>query len=461
MHKQGSSSFVSARGRRWLFASLTALSLFISACGGADPTVAALPAEVASVEPAQASDSSPQALGQQIDQLAVDVGSQQAAAHKAVGDQAVANAVAAAVPPAEVPSGSAQQTDSAAATETPTSTATAVDAADSKKSILAVTSTTSLDPNTDPRVVSLLDGDKSAAAHTWHDFLQLSDWQSIDYLKELPSNGVRHWDGSLWFGRAWSGIDGKPLYTARLRQYQPTFGGNTARAEWMSPNVGWSNLPYVIDEKRGYWFAVEYRFADDIVNNTGQQYGGRSSLNIAEAHNITWGDLPRSSGEGFGGRVTGNQLIWRIHGPGSNPSYLYDVRTTPLSTTPVANLASGGSSGTSRQWIIATLQPGQSVKLVGRVKFANTKAGNPRTEIWRKIGSGSWVKIIDNWDANTYSTGVRYWKVGLYTWDLSSTWWGNRNTRTMDIRSDMWLRDEASSGRVALSSDLLMRWLDR
>lgn len=349
-----------------------------------------------------------------------------------------------------------------------TSTASAADAANSPVMVAAagdtqrgaIPASAAWLPRADPRVVTLLDGEELPENHHERDLLQLADGQSIHSLKAIPANGIRHADGSLWFGRE-KQADGRSTFTARMWRYQPLFQGISQRAEWHAPNIGIQNLPWVIDETRGYWFALDYRFGSDVVENTGTQYGGGAAMTISGLHSITWGDLPRSEGQDFGGRVVGRQLMWRIHGPGANPSFVYDVRTTPLSTQVVRTVAAGGESGTSRHWIIADLQPNVSVKLVGRVKFADTLAGKPRTEIWRKIGDGPMEKIIDNKEANTFSKGVRYWKVGNYTWDTSAQWWGNRDSRTMHIRSDVWVRDEKNSSNPQFSPEMLMKWLDR
>jgi hypothetical protein len=312
----------------------------------------------------------------------------------------------------------------------------------------------------DPRIVTLLDGNLSPKRHKPQDGLQLFTGQRVWRLIDIPGDQIKHSDGQTWFG--WERApDGRPAYTARLRRGQPAFQGSTLRAEWHAPSGGKGNQKFAIDERGSYWFASDYQFGSDVVSNTGRQYRGSSQITVSGAHAIGWGDFPKSSGQDFGLRTNGNQLYMRIHGPGAAPSYIYDVRKNPLSTTVIGQTNSGGNFGTSRNWIISDIAADQSIKLVGRVKFSNVKSGNPRLQVWRKIGNGPMVKIIDNSDPNTFSTGLRYWKVGLYTWDTSSTWWGDRNTRTLRIRSDLWMRDESSSGRPNLTENALMAWLER
>jgi hypothetical protein len=71
------------------------------------------------------------------------------------------------------------------------------------------------------------------------------------------------------------------------------------------------------------------------------------------------------------------------------------------------------------------------------------------------------VKVITNTDPNAMTNGNRYWKTGLYTWDVGSGWWGSIPTRTMHLRSDLWIKNVSSPGRPALDEKVIEAWLDR
>ena len=89
---------------------------------------------------------------------------------------------------------------------------------------------------------------------------------------------------------------------------------------------------------------------------------------------------------------------------------------------------------------------------------ASTAAGNPRTEVWLKKGSGSMVKVVDMSEPNTgpASGSYRYQKAGIYKFDGT---FGASSSRSFYRRGWMIAKNEA--GATALNESTMMRWLER
>jgi hypothetical protein len=323
-----------------------------------------------------------------------------------------------------------------------------------------------LDVATDPRLVSLVDGDRPASQHPSNMALQLHTGTNAAYgggtkptfLKQLGPEGYRHSDGSVWVKRE-QRADGKWAFTLRMKQGQQSFvnpgdGGQTQRAEILAAE-GPEYQGKMIDERGGdYWFAQDMTFDADMVRS--------SSMAISGAHDITWRPAPYASYGASIGSLLGNNLMqWKIIGPGKGPSYIYDVRNGPSTTVVGTSELAGGRWGTGRWWKLWNPVADVSIKIWGRIRFGDTAAENPRLDMWRKIGDGPAVKVISNTDLNAMTNGNRYWKTGLYTWDVGSGWWGSIPTRTMRLRSDLWIKNVSSPGRPALDEDVIEAWLDR
>jgi hypothetical protein len=362
--------------------------------------------------------------------------------------------------------GSTAETASTETTTSPaptTSTATDVTVAATTTNVTGSTTTSTsstsvLDVASDPRTRYWVDGDRPASEHTDRVFLQLHDGATAApgntgskpaLLNQLGANGYLHADGTPWVKRETRG-DGKWAFTLRLKAGQPLFQGNTVRAEMgAQEGPGWEHV--MIDERGGeYWGAQEVWFDND---------GALQGAFGCGAHDITWRSAPYYSyGHTFGAKSS-NVFYWKMHGPGNGPSYTYDVRNLPLSTTPVDSAASGGLHGTARWWKIWDIQASVPIKLVWYVKFGDTQAEQPIFRMWRKIGNGPMVQVIETNEPNTMTNGYRYWKTGGYIWDVPNGYSGP--TRTYRLRSDVWMNASSAAGRPDLSPAILMAWLDR
>jgi hypothetical protein len=332
-----------------------------------------------------------------------------------------------------------------------------------------------LDAARDPRTTVVVDADRTAAQQPKYALVNLHGpsmtatapnvGQRPWRLNEIPELGYRHADGSAWIKRE-TRPDGKSAFTLRIRKGQPVYAvGNDPATAALSHRAeisteegpGWENS--MIDEDRGeYWIGLDYWFDADMAANQG-------GLSINDGHKVSWRTGKYfSDGHPLGLLVGGTTVYFRIHGPGSTGSFAYDVRTTPLSTQVVSTDGpTGGQHGINHLWAIANTPDliGKSFKLVARVRYGNMAYKNPRTEVWRKIGDGPLVKIIDVNHPNTFSEGYRYAKVGLYSWDPSDAFYGSAGTRTIRMRSVLWIRDEPSPGRPKLGQDVITNWLQR
>jgi hypothetical protein len=361
--------------------------------------------------------------------------------------------------------GSTAETASTATTTSPaptTSTATDVTVAATTTNVTASATTstsspTALDVASDPRTRYWLDADKAASEHTDRNFLQLHDGTAAApgnsgskpvYLKQLSADGYVHADGTPWVKRQVRS-DGKWAFTLRLKAGQPTFQGDTVRAEIGAvEGPGWEHV--MLDERGGdYWGAQELWF-----DNDGAAQGGFGS----GTHNITWRSAPYySEGHSFATH-SNSTLFWTIVAPEGGRSWTYDVRNG-ASTSPVDSALSGGNWGTSTWWKLWDIQANVPIKLVWRVRFSKDQTYDPLFILWRKVGSGPMVKVVETREPNTFSSGYRYWKTGGYVWGVSNGYSGS--TRTYRLRSDLWMNVGTAPGRAELSADTLMAWLDR
>ena len=157
--------------------------------------------------------------------------------------------------------------------------------------------------------------------------------------------------------------------------------------------------------------------------------------------------------------IKGRTLVWGHAAPGTGNWLRCDVRTIPLNTTFTTEEAAGADYGLPREWQLADLNAGESMQVIAKVTLGNTGSYNPRTEVWTKQGSGLMVKRIDYVGNNTFSSGVRYGKMGLYSWEPTTQWWGDKNTRTARIRSMATFRADAGTPGITVTN--LRRWLNR
>jgi hypothetical protein len=313
---------------------------------------------------------------------------------------------------------------------------------------------------TDPRTVTFLDGTLSYGQHPSYVQLQIHDGQSANRVNQLGSNGYVHDDGSDWFVRGQM-PNGKNGFRLRIMKGQNVFQGNTLRSEFITEVA---DLARLVDERGGdYWWGYALMPESDMVDNSGTQYGGRNQIVVGDLHGQNWiSGTVSSSGHPMGLMWSGNQLRLRLHAPYTGPSYVYDVRTTPFSNKVISSEVSGGVHGTARWWVLADVPANQMIYVVVRAKLANVASENPRTEVWIKGGNySSLTKVVDTDEPNTFSRGHRYVLGGMYSWDLSDAWWGNKNTRTSWVKAMAWMRNQDINGLPRLNENVMLSWMDK
>lgn len=336
--------------------------------------------------------------------------------------------------------------------------------------ILTFPSSAPLVPVSDPRMKLLWDADlaMNAAHYGTRYSLQARDFPPPAQNTLNPS--LLHSDNSVWVGRESSGAhSNKQAITFRLRQGQ---GGHwasdstpTLRAELHGPSDETSGpITSAFDENGGtYWIAFDLAIDSDIATNTGSQYGGRNILVIGGLHSQDWANVwPHSSGQdSMRMWLIGNTLIWGHAAPGTGNSKTYDMRPIPLNTSFTSASGGGLDYGDPITYQLADVVAGQRIRLIAKVTLSNSSTHNPRTEVWTQQGDGALVKRVDYSGPNTFSTGIRYWKHGLYSFDASSTWWGNKNTRTSRVRSLLLMSDGVAAGYPPITESALLAWMNR
>jgi hypothetical protein len=321
-------------------------------------------------------------------------------------------------------------------------------------------------PLSDSRTVNVIDGDRAPSTHSQWMGIQRYTGETVDQIVDLnPTEVAYHADGTTpWVGRVGN------EYVTTLKQGQTTFDSDTTRAEYYGPNTTPAPVSEAVDENYAnpYWFAVDFKVGSDITSNTGvQSWTGPNVMQMGGTHNITWPGFTNSSGRDMAFFLNGGMLQFIITPPGPGPGLVYDVRTTPFSTTVVDTYTSGGDSGDERIWRLLDLVADQQTKIIIKVKMDNGDNGsaNPRTEVWTKQGNGPLVKRIDHSGPNTFSNGLRYWKTGLYSFSGENipAWWGDKNTRTIKWRSNLVMRgaDGVSATEPTLDENVILGWLER
>jgi hypothetical protein len=324
---------------------------------------------------------------------------------------------------------------------------------------------TALASATDTRAVVVVDGSIDPAAHSWKVNVQWYTGATIDQMNDIVTPVVRyHADGTTpWIGRVSNDM------VARLKQGQAVWSGNTTRAEYFGQNDAPGTAADTFEENSPVPYFIGYRFrvGSDIVTNTGvQSWGGRNVLQMFGTHSIGWGSLPNSSGRDMALFLTGNQLDFIITPPGSGPGQVYDVRTTPLSTTVIDTTTGGGISGDERIWRLLNLAADEYTSIIIEVLPDNGDDTNkqPYIKVWTKQGSGALTLRINHQGKNTFSNGSRYAKVGLYSFDGEniSAWWGDKNTRTLNINKFGLFRGDGPAGAAepVLNQNTILSWLE-
>lgn len=89
------------------------------------------------------------------------------------------------------------------------------------------------------------------------------------------------------------------------------------------------------------------------------------------------------------------------------------------------------------------IQKGTWNYIVIQWRFEWDESKGPYTRLWRAVGNGPPVQIVNTDVANAYreSAGYHPWKFGLYMWDINKGW-GTSPTRTIYTKGLYILKDE-------------------
>lgn len=275
-------------------------------------------------------------------------------------------------------------------------------------------------------------------------------------LADIPALGIQHSDGSDWLAKV-TAPDGKPAWRFRLKQGQPFFQGDTLRAEVFA---GFRDATAGVREGGDYWMAIDWYFDADMFDTGGASKYGPDSVSLFDLHGQpAFSGTPASGYHGMAFRLTQDRRLTfhTFSEQGTAPGKIYDV-SNGLSTQVLSTVESqpGGPHGTPNTWILdRATRAGVWYRFVLHFKLAATAAGGPQLQLYRKLGSGALLKIIDSHEPNTGGEpgSYRFQKRGLYKFDGT---FGTKPTRTFLSRSWLILRNE---GVVDATS--LMSWMER
>jgi hypothetical protein len=214
------------------------------------------------------------------------------------------------------------------------------------------------------------------------------------------------------------GGSGKLVYTHRVIRTDSVTGGGSATTVTTRAEKTWIDfypLPgYYMFPAHEYWMA----FAVRAISGEYPTSNGGSSDNdmiVMQTHSESSGNTQPD--------------IALMHDIGRNRSYIQrSWSAATQATTP---------QGTPTDWVGAYPTLDVWYKYIVRYRAGFLSAHSPATEIWQKIGSGAYTKIVDrvstgstletNFFPNTYnwvspgSGGATYPRIGIYKW--SGTNW--------------------------------------
>lgn len=306
------------------------------------------------------------------------------------------------------------------------------------------------------RVLTLLDATAAPVDRRLFTQLAEAEKQHNWRLAEVPALGIKHSDGSDWLVKVIA-PDGKPAWRFRLKQGQPFFQRDTLRAEVFA---GFQDATAGVREGEDYWMAIDWYFDADMFDTGGVSKYGPDSISLFDLHGQPgFSGTPTSSYHGMAFRLTQDRRLTfhTFSEQGTTPGKVYDVSEGPNAQV-VSTVESqpGGPHGTPNTWILdRATKAGVWYRFVLRMKLAATTAGAPQLQLYRKVGSGALLKIIDSQEPNTGGElgSYRFQKRGIYKFDGT---FGSKPTRTFLSRSWVILRNEG-----IVDATNLMSWMER
>ncbi len=319
----------------------------------------------------------------------------------------------------------------------------------------------SIDPLTDSRTALMWDG-SLAFNHSHYGVgygVQCAP-PSGQHINSLAGNdGLLHNDGSTWWlhREAHAAFGGKTAIRFHVKQGQTVWTGDTIRAELHGPSAPGTgtngSINQAFNEELGeYWLARRFTIGSDLA-------ASGETIAIGGLHDQDWSTWPHSDGQDSMSLwiTNGNILTWKHSLPGNENWRVFDVRTIPMNSSFTWGPPGGGAFGSTYAWQLANLTAGVPINVIVRIKMNDTNTGTPRTEVWIRIGTGALTKVVDYYGPNTFSSGYRYWKWGIYK--FYNTWSGFTSL-THFVRRELLMRAVTASGLPDIDADALDAWLN-
>lgn len=329
---------------------------------------------------------------------------------------------AAAATPAATPTATPAATPAASPAPTPAATPAA-----------AATSTASAPTINDPRVKWWIDPRNSFASISQTALLQTNTTPfSLYTVQSLSEPGQYGEDGQLRFGKEADPLDS--THRAFAHRLNSSYSRFT-----IIPIQGasyYSNLSYVTGpwdasgaspmQEEPVWIAFSIKFNSDMFGHNGD------SLAFMELHNVpdSYDSEPMAHFAMLAGQ-NDIQIISR-----SNPN----SAGTQASRTDRTLFSESNPSTT--QWHHFVIQ----------ANFTSNSSRNPYIRIWRKLGNGAPVQIVNSTAINAYNDQAKYMPpyFGMYMWNANGM--GNKSTRTLFSKGMYILRDAAGSTPLSQES---------
>lgn len=302
-----------------------------------------------------------------------------------------------------------------AAAKLPSSGDDASQAASAPKSPATAVST--LD-STDSRVVWWIDPRKR--------FADLEKSQAVtqvhgpnQHLEKVPEGGIIGSGADYALSRGLDPLDSsKSAFRHRLSSSFPTWGSAGASRSEISAN--YSNDGTNVTRGIEYWVAFAFKFDPDMF---GQGNGGAGLFEFHQVPDPGENWLPSSLG-----MIAGeDNLQFVVRTDSSQP--------TPDKAPPASTLWRETSPSTT-EWH----------RFIVKVRLHWDAGKSPYLKIWRAVGDGPLLQIVNHNGPNDYRNNAPYvpQKFGLYRWDS----WAGKSTRTLYTKGLYILKAEAGSPAI-------------
>jgi hypothetical protein len=296
----------------------------------------------------------------------------------------------------------------------PTTLASAAPSA-SKPADTSAPATVAVAPaNTDPRVIYWVDPRMNfSSMRKWSPIRQVV--KPNGQLADTSEPGILGSSDDFTLSRVVDPVaPTKAAFRHRISNRFPTWDGATFRSE---VSANWSNDGTNVTRGVDYWMAWAIKLDPDMLQ------AGNGSASLLDFHAVNDpGDTQRVSSfsmyAGEGG--------WN-----------FTVKWNPNAVT----LA--GDTQSATVWRETGPSTSQWHKFVFKVRFHWDPAQRPYMRIWRAVGDGPLVQIVNRDGPNSYNDQATFipQKFGIYRWDP----WSGSTNRTAFTKGFFVLRDEAGS----------------